>query len=996
MTAKRQWQISIKQKVTLGTLAIFVVGIWALSYYVTRMLREDMQNLLADQQHSTVSYVASELNEALEERVTALETIAHSIDQSMLDNPASLQQMLDSQPIFVGLFNSGVVAVALDGTAVADSPVVANRRGTNYLSNEATHSALTEGKTIIGRPVMGRVLREPLFNINTPVRAAGGKVIGALFGVINLAKPNFLDRIAEHRYGKSGGYLVVAPQYKLLVTATDKARVMQPVPAPGINPLFDKRMQGFDGPEIARNSAGVETLTSARRIPVADWFVIATLPTDEAFAPINDMVQRILFVTLFLTLLAGALTWWMLKRQLAPMLATAKTLAALSDTNQPPQPLPITSKDEIGELIGGFNRLLETLRHREEALKESDVRFRSLTEMSSDFYWEQDENFRFTLNSSPIAIAALDLDVHGKTRWELGIQPEPGHDLAAHRATLAAHLPFRGFEYSVVRKERRMYFSVSGAPLFDDQGGFIGYRGVASNISERKQAEENLRRSRDLLRSVIEGTSDAIYVKDCDGRYTLFNSAAARFVGKSIGEVIGRDDTYLFPLDEARFLMARDRAVMASGTIKTYEEILTTASGDVAIFLSTKGPVVDEKGNVLGLFGIARDITERKHIEEELRLAKEAAEDGLQKQRILMAAIVESSEDAIVGKSLEGIVTSWNRGAETTFGYSANEMLGRSIFTLVPAECHDDEEKVLSTIRRGESITHFETERVRKDGSRIEVSIAVSPIRDKEGRIIGASKIARDITMRKQTERELRRSQQELRSLSKAANEALEAERRRTARELHDELGQLLTALKMDLESLRSALPLDKPDLVKRVQAMHTLLDATIAATRRIASDLRPLMLDDLGLAAALDWLVHNFSKRTGIATDLVIDETVAQVPEPISSALYRITQESLTNVAKYAQATRVEIRLEHDGDWVQLLVRDNGCGIEAADQKKRGRFGLLGIRERVMLLYGEVSIEGKHGQGSEVRARIPLTRVDGQEGEMRPGLAIREQSVPF
>jgi signal transduction histidine kinase len=235
----------------------------------------------------------------------------------------------------------------------------------------------------------------------------------------------------------------------------------------------------------------------------------------------------------------------------------------------------------------------------------------------------------------------------------------------------------------------------------------------------------------------------------------------------------------------------------------------------------------------------------------------------------------------------------------------------------------------------------------------------------------------RDITERKRAEQELKRSQRELRGLSKAANEALEAERRRTARELHDELGQSLTALKMDLESLRSALPPGQPELSERALAMHALLDGTIAATRRIAADLRPLMLDDLGLAAALDWLTHNFSKHTGIATDLVIDDAVAQVPEPIASALYRITQESLTNVAKYAHATSAEIRLEEDGDWVELSVRDNGRGIDAADHGKRGAYGLLGIRERVSLLGGEVAITGEPGRGSEVRARIPLAAVE-------------------
>jgi len=184
----------------------------------------------------------------------------------------------------------------------------------------------------------------------------------------------------------------------------------------------------------------------------------------------------------------------------------------------------------------------------------------------------------------------------------------------------------------------------------------------------------------------------------------------------------------------------------------------------------------------------------------------------------------------------------------------------------------------------------------------------------------------------------------------------------------------------MDLDSLKSALPPNQPDLGKRAQAMRVMLDVTIAATRRIASDLRPLMLDDLGLAAALDWLTQNFSVQTGVATELVIDDTVAQMPEPIASALYRITQESLTNVTKYAQATTAEIRLERDGDWVQLTVRDNGRGIEVADQSKRGTFGLLGIRERVMLLSGEITIRGEPGHGSEVRARIPLAAAETEQ----------------
>ncbi len=368
-----QWH-SLKTRVTLFTLAIFVISICSLALYVSHSLREDMERQLGEQQFSTASIVAAEINEGLALRVNSLEKVARSIGPSLLGNPAGLQQLLDGQ-VVMDLFNAGVVAVTADGIAVADTPVISNRRGTNYFNNEATNIALREGRTVIGRPVMGRILHEPLFNINTPIRDADGKVIGALFGVINLAKPNFLDRIGEHRYGKTGGYLLVAPQHRLIVTATDKSRIMQPLPAPGIYPQIDRFVQGYEGYVVYVSAVGVEILNSVSKVPVAGWYLAANLPTAEAFAPIRDMQLRILIATLVLTLFAGALTWWMLKHQLAPMLTAAQSLASLQSQNQPPQPLPIVRYDEIGVLISGFNRLLGILGKGEEELRKSKQQY---------------------------------------------------------------------------------------------------------------------------------------------------------------------------------------------------------------------------------------------------------------------------------------------------------------------------------------------------------------------------------------------------------------------------------------------------------------------------------------------------------------------------------------------------------------------------------------------------------------------------------------------
>lgn len=384
MAEQSRWRLSLKQKITLGVIAIFVFGIWALSYYVTRMLRTDLQNLLADQQVSTVAYVGSELNKELEDRIQALEKIARSIDRSMLSHPATLQKVLDERPLFRDLFNAGIIVVGLDGVALADTPVIAGRRGTSYISNDATRKSLMEGITVIGRPVVGRVLKQALFNINTPIRDANGKVIGALFGVINLAKPNFLDSIGQHRYGKSGGYLVVAPQHNIFVTATDKSRVLQPLPLPGINPLLDRRMAGFDGPGVAVNSLGVEILSSSARIPVAGWFVVAMLPTEEAFAPVHDMQRRVLSAAALFTLIAGTLSWWLLGSQLSPMVNAAKQMGEMTGTGKPLSPLAVTKQDEVGQLVGGFNELLETF-ERNEALLHAERDFLSaLLQQSSD------------------------------------------------------------------------------------------------------------------------------------------------------------------------------------------------------------------------------------------------------------------------------------------------------------------------------------------------------------------------------------------------------------------------------------------------------------------------------------------------------------------------------------------------------------------------------------------------------------------------------------
>jgi signal transduction histidine kinase len=211
-------------------------------------------------------------------------------------------------------------------------------------------------------------------------------------------------------------------------------------------------------------------------------------------------------------------------------------------------------------------------------------------------------------------------------------------------------------------------------------------------------------------------------------------------------------------------------------------------------------------------------------------------------------------------------------------------------------------------------------------------------------------------------------------AFASATTTILEEEKTRVARELHDELAQPLTALKMDTLWVRDNLALAPELAAARLNEMLEMLERAVAATRRIASDLRPLLLDDLGLVPAVEWLVSQFTQRTGVACTLSVDEAL-ELPEPYATAVFRIVQESLANVAKHAGASEAAVRIEKLRGVVTLVVQDNGCGFSPATPRKPQSLGLLGLRERAHLLKGKIVVESAPGQGTCIRVSIPLAQ---------------------
>ena len=589
-------------------------------------------------------------------------------------------------------------------------------------------------------------------------------------------------------------------------------------------------------------------------------------------------------------------------------------------------------------------------RHKqaEQALRESEENYKQLTESISDVFFEMDKDLRCTYwNKASEKLTGISAkDAIGKSFVELF------PDILITRKTKRVYL-------DVLRTQQPQTFIneylFGGKDFFFDINVYPSKHGLsvfAKDITERMQAEEELREKEEFNFALFQHNPIQTIVVDRGGRVIKVNMAKRESGDRlpNIGDVMYKDYAAKHEIDMHAELMECIR----SGKKKRFPAMKYDDKFlDITIASFPDGAIIT-----------SLDITERKRAEEMLKESEEKFRQFFENEPAYCYMI-----------SPEGVILDVNKSACMTLGYKKEELVGKGLKTIYAPESLRKMRASFAKWKKTGKLRDEEMMIIAKDGKRRMVLLSAAAVKNKAGKILHTVSAQKDITERKQAEEEIKNSQLQLRNLTAHLQSVREEERTLIAREMHDELGQALTAMKMDLSWLDKRLPKDQKPLLEKTKSMSKLVDATLQTVKKISTELRPGLLDDLGLTAAIEWQAEEFQTRTGIKCEITVDPEDIILDKDRSTAIFRIFQETLTNVARHAKATKVKVSLKEKAGKIELKVRDNGKGITEKQVSDPKSFGLIGIKERAYYLDGKVVIKGLQDKGTALTIRIPLPK---------------------
>ena len=602
----------------------------------------------------------------------------------------------------------------------------------------------------------------------------------------------------------------------------------------------------------------------------------------------------------------------------------------------------------------------------EKELKQSNSRFQRITSTTNDAVWEWNlENNTLWCNEMHQQLYGLTMEdpVPIKAEWVSRIHPEDrfrilkmqDDALASDTNVFISEYRFRagkGIGYRYIFDRCYINRNTEGEPIL--------MTGSMMDITERKLAEEKIIHSNERFELIAKTTNDAVWETDLETGVSWGNEMHQMMYGLTLeNEIPNFEDweMHLHPDDRDWVVKSLHEALASTDNTWITEYRFLKSSGEIVTIYDRTYIVRNKEGKPVRMMGSMMDITERKKVEDALLQSEE-------KYRTL----VEQATDGIFIADHTGKFVIVNSAAVKLSKYTEEELANLTIYDLA-----DPEEIKTNPFRfeemKSEQGARSERKLKRKDGSILDIEINAKFLSD--GRFLA---FIRDITERKKAEDELNSSYKAIRKLTSHLQNAREEERTHIAREIHDELGQQLTVLKMDVSWLNKKIKqLENQQLNDKAAEIVQMLNDTVNTVRRISSDLRPVLLDDLGLAAAIEWHLMEFGKRSGIKTEFFTLESAIEIPRAIATGLFRIYQESITNIARHAEATEVMVELFVEDKVVTMAISDNGKGFDVTNIGRKKTLGVLGMQERTVMMGGTFRIKRNPAKGMKVEVQVPV-----------------------
>jgi len=564
-------------------------------------------------------------------------------------------------------------------------------------------------------------------------------------------------------------------------------------------------------------------------------------------------------------------------------------------------------------------------------------------------------------------------------------QDREGKQYTMHRAALEN---YPGWHFVHLRDRSAIAKIVSG-PLLKESGPvifslciligisvFVLYRKAAVEILQRKQVEAALRTSEERYRSLYHNTPAMLHSIDRNGRLVSVSDYWSEVMGYARDEVIGRKLTSFFTEASQRY--AREVVFpqfFKTGFCQDVPYQFVKQNGDVIDVMLSAISDLGEDGQPVRSLAVSMDVTQRNKAEQALKQAKEALsryskdlERQVWERTREISSILKYTPDVVSIKDNDGCYLLINRRYEEILGLGNEAVRGKTDYDLFPREIADQFRANDLRVLTQKSPCQVEELWPHSDGLHTYLSVKF-PIYDEKGDTSGVCEISTDIT-------QVKKAQDQLRRLSASIMANQEKERSYLARELHDELGQILTALRMDAVWFQERMTLADPQARVRAREMVALIDQTIEEVRGMAIRLRPGVLDHLGLVDALEWYTTDFERRT--ATSCVFEHSdIPEIDETVSTAAYRITQEALTNVARHGDARHVTVTLHHRNGDLELSIVDDGKGFHLPDLNESEGLGVAGMRERAVLVGGRLTVRSAPQKGTRVNLSVPFKSAD-------------------